>query len=260
MQSDSFSQRSTIRSIANVLASTDLPGLSGSQIDELLLDIGAPPRVAGSKREGLFGALTEGMSAAQAGQLTREFITTAMSPARHTTDRQRWNDLRRLLNKVLATEGWHIDDAGELTQLAEAARTFDDIERLTSSLVEELQRRGTHERLMEYCSQELIAESLFHAISEAAKSIPDRIRILTSLTDDGQELFDAALGTNNSAPKLVINSFSTESEKSEHKGFKNLLIGIHGHYRNPRAHKTRLGSEEGKHDFLDAFSLFSYVH
>ena len=230
MQSDSCSQRSTIRSIANVLASTDLPGLSGSQIDELLLDIGAPPRVAGSKREGLFGALTEGMSAAQAGQLTREFITTAMSPARHTTDRQRWNDLRRLLNKVLATEGWHIDDAGELTQLAEAARTFDDIERLTSSLVEELQRRGTHERLMEYCSQELIAESLFHAISEAAKSIPDR------------------------------NSFSTESEKSEHKGFKNLLIGIHGHYRNPRAHKTRLGSEEGKHDFLDAFSLFSYVH
>lgn len=169
MQSDSFSQRSTIRSIANVLASTDLPGLSGSQIDELLLDIGAPPRVAGSKREGLFGALTEGMSAAQAGQLTREFITTAMSPARHTTDRQRWNDLRRLLNKVLATEGWHIDDAGELTQLAEAARTFDDIERLTSSLVEEHQRRGTHERLMEYCSQELIAESLFHAISEAAK-------------------------------------------------------------------------------------------
>lgn len=260
MQSDSFSQRSTIRSIANVLASTDLPGLSGSQIDELLLDIGAPPRVAGSKREGLFGALTEGMSAPQAGQLTREFITTAMSPARHITDRQRWNDLRRLLNKVLATEGWHIDDAGELTQLAEAARTFDDIERLTSSLVEELQRRGTHERLMEYCSQELIAESLFHAISEAAKSIPDRIRILTSLTDDGQELFDAALGTNNSAPKLVINSFSTESEKSEHKGFKNLLIGIHGHYRNPRAHKTRLGSEEGKHDFLDAFSLFSYVH
>ncbi len=92
-----------------------------------------------------------------------------MSPARHTTDRQRWNDLRRLLNKVLATEGWHIDDAGELTQLAEAARTFDDIERLTSSLVEEHQRRGTHERLMEYCSQELIAESLFHAISEAAK-------------------------------------------------------------------------------------------
>lgn len=183
-----------------------------------------------------------------------------MSPARYTTDRQRWDDLRRLLNKVLVTEGWQIDDAGGLTPLAEEARTFDDIERLTSSLVEELQRRGTHERLMEYCSQELIAESLFHSISEAAKSIPDRIRILTSLTDDGQELFDAALGTNNSAPQLVINSFSTESEKSEHKGFKNLLIGIHGHYRNPRAHKTRLGSQEGKHDFLDAFSLFSYVH
>ncbi|WGH93581.1 TIGR02391 family protein [Auritidibacter ignavus] len=117
-----------------------------------------------------------------------------MSPTRYTTDRQRWDDLRRLLKKVLATEGWHLDDAGELTQLAEVARTFDDIERLTSSLVEELQRRSTHERLMEYCSQELIAESLFHAVSETAKSIPDRIRILTGSTDDGQKLFDAALG------------------------------------------------------------------
>ena len=260
MQSDSFSQLSTIRNIANVLAKTDWPGLSGSQIDELLHDIGAPPRVAGNKREGLFGALTKGVSLAQAGERTREFIAAAMSPARYTTDRQHWDDLRCLLNQVLATEGWHIDDAGGLTQLAEAARTFDDIERLTSSLMEELQRRGSHERLMEYCSQELIAKSLFHAISEAAKSIPERIRILTGFTGDGQELFDAALGTNSSAPQLVINSFSTESEKSEHKGFKNLLIGIHGHYRNPRAHKTRLGSEESEHDFLDAFSLFSYVH
>ncbi|WP_259493862.1 hypothetical protein [Corynebacterium silvaticum] len=127
IQSDSFSQRSTIRNIADVLASTDLPGLTGSQIDELLHDIGAPPRVAGNKREGLFGALTEGVTPAQAGQRTRDFIAVAMSPTRYTTDRRRWDDLRRLLNKVLVTEGWQIDDAGRLTKLAEAARTFNDM-------------------------------------------------------------------------------------------------------------------------------------
>lgn len=51
-----------------------------------------------------------------------------------------------------------------------------------------------------------------------------------------------------------------ESERSEHRGFKNLLTGIHGHYRNPRAHTTRRGSDEGKQDFFEAFALFSYVH
>lgn len=126
--------------------------------------------------------------------------------------------------------------------------------------MEELHRRGTHEHLLEYCSQELISQSLFHAISEAAKSIPDRIRNLTGLTDDGQDLFDTALGTKNSAPRLLINGLSTQSEESEQKGFRNLLVGIYGHYRNPRAHQTRRGSEEDQHDFLDAFSLFSYVH
>lgn len=256
----SFPQRSTIRNIANVLASTEFPGLSGSQIDELLQDIDAPPRGVGSKREGLFSSLTAMPNPESSAQHTRDFIAAAMSPARYTNDRQRWEDLRRKLNQVLVTEGWHIDDAGRLTELSEVAHTFDDIDRLTSSLMEELQRRGTHERLLEYCSRELIAQSLFHAISEAAKSIPDRIRVLTSLTDDGQDLFDSALGTKNSAPRLFINDFSTKSDESEHKGFKNLLVGIHGHYRNPRAHRTRLGCEEDQHDFLDAFSLFSYVH
>lgn len=259
-QSTSFPQRSTIRNIANVLASTESPGLTGSQIDQLLQDIEAPPRGAGSKREGLFDALTDTVTPETAAQRTRDFIAVAMSPARYTNDRQCWEDLRRQLNQVLVTEGRHIDDAGRLTELSEVANTFDDIDRLTSSLMEELQRRGTHERLLEYCSRELIAESLFHAISEAAKSIPDRIRALTGLTADGQELFDTALGTKNSTRLLLINSFSTTSDESEQRGFKNLLVGIHGHYRNPRAHRTRLGSQEDQHDFLDAFSLFSYVH
>ncbi len=59
---------------------------------------------------------------------------------------------------------------------------------------------------------------------------------------------------------FASNTFETDSEQAEHRGFKNLLTGIHGHYRNPRAHNTRLGSQEAKQDFHDAFGLFSYVH
>ncbi|UQZ27503.1 MULTISPECIES: TIGR02391 family protein [Corynebacterium] len=258
--SSSFPHRSTIRNIANVLASPEPPCLTGSQIDQLLQDIDAPPRGTGNKREGLFGALTNTSNSESAAQRTRDFIAAAMSPARHTNNRQFWEDLRRQLNRVLITEGWHIDEDCRLIEFGEVANKFDDIDRLTNSLMEELHRRGTHEHLLEYCSQELISQSLFHAISEAAKSIPDRIRNLTGLTDDGQDLFDTALGTKNSAPRLLINGLSTQSEESEQKGFRNLLVGIYGHYRNPRAHQTRRGSEEDQHDFLDAFSLFSYVH
>ncbi|MDC7113662.1 TIGR02391 family protein [Corynebacterium pseudodiphtheriticum] len=259
-QSASFLQRSTIRNIANVLASTEPPGLSGNNINQILHDIDAPPRGDGSKREGLFAALTNAPNPESASQRTQDFIAVAMSPARYTNKRQKWEDLRLQLNQVLVTGGWHINDTGQLAELPEVAHTFDDIDRLTNFLMEELRRRGTHDRLLNYCSRELITQSLFHAISEAAKSIPDHIRSLTGLTDDGHDLFEIAFGTKKSSPRLFINDLSTKSDESELRGFKNLLVGIHGHYRNPRAHQTRLGSEEDQHDFLDAFSLFSYVH
>jgi uncharacterized protein (TIGR02391 family) len=114
--------------------------------------------------------------------------------------------------------------------------------------------------LVDYCSEELVRQSLFHAVSEAAKSIPDRVRRHTGLGGDGQALYDQVFGSNTLEPMMKINEFQNDPDISEHRGFKNLLIGIHGHYRNPRAHRTRAGSVEVREDFFDAFSLFSYVH
>ncbi|MFF0711054.1 hypothetical protein [Gordonia sputi] len=39
-----------------------------------------------------------------------------------------------------------------------------------------------------------------------------------------------------------------------------MLVGIHGHFRNPRAHSSRIFNDEVLNDFYDAFSLSSYVH
>ena len=77
---------------------------------------------------------------------------------------------------------------------------------------------------------------------------------------DGQDLFDAALGTPKHRPVLFINKYSSDSDISEQKGFKNLLIGIHGHFRNPRAHTTRYGTNEKLIDSYDLFATLSYVH
>lgn len=40
-------------------------------------------------------------------------------------------------------------------------------------------------------------------------------------------------------PPLLINTYLTESDQSEQKGSKNLLIGIQGHYRDRRTHHIR---------------------
>ena len=99
-----------------------------------------------------------------------------------------------------------------------------------------------------------------HAIGEAPKSIPDRIHRHTGSGEDGKDLYGRVFGTKTVPPLIRITAMTNDSEASEHRGFKNLLTGIHGHHRNPRAHATRLGSGEGRYDFFDAFTLFSYIH
>ena len=114
--------------------------------------------------------------------------------------------------------------------------------------------------LFQYCSEELVTRSLFHATTEASKSILHRVRQITSLAGDGGALYNQVFGTNNERPLLFINGYESDSDISEHRAFKNILLGIHGHYRNPRAHSSRIDSHEILEDFYDAMSLFSYAH
>ncbi|MEU2103504.1 TIGR02391 family protein [Nocardia sp. NPDC019255] len=155
--------------------------------------------------------------------------------------------------------GYFVTDNGKLAHGAKAA-TLTEAAKLAGELRTELIRRDTHAVLLQYTEEEVIVKDLFHAMSEAAKSVPDRVRALTGVGLDGAELYDEAFGTNRTQPKLFINSFDNASLISEHRGFKNLLLGVHGHYRNPRAHTTRHGSIEARIDFYDLFSLLSYIH
>jgi uncharacterized protein (TIGR02391 family) len=77
------------------------------------------------------------------------------------------------------------------------------------------------------------ADDYFHAVLEDVKSVADKIRQRTGQTDDGATLIDRTLG---GSPPLAINSLATESERSERKGFANLVRGTFGMFRNPPAH------------------------
>lgn len=248
------------RAVAEVLAQTDYPGLTGRELEQLLPAVKLSAFEPGSsKRERLAVTLNNAQVQRKRGDTLVVYLNAALEPARYARDPERLDQLRDELNEVLALYGYRITADGKFARGARA-KTLDEAAEVAGALQAQLRRRGCHPTLMTYCREELLRRSLFHAIGEAAKSIPDRLRIHSGSGLDGADLYAELFGAKHAGPKVTINDFRTDSEKSEHRGFVDLLKGIHGHYRNPRAHNTRLRSKEGQQDLLDAFSLFSYVH
>ena len=70
----------------------------------------------------------------------------------------------------------------------------------------------------------------------------------------------AAFGQAQGGPILAINPLSTDTERSEQRGFVNLLVGLFGTFRNPTAHAPRIYWPISEQDSLDILSLVSLVH
>lgn len=58
----------------------------------------------------------------------------------------------------------------------------------------------------------------------------------------------------------ALGPLTTESEKSEQKGFANLLIGLFGAVRNPLAHAPKTNWPMSEQDALDILTLVSLIH
>ena len=118
--------------------------------------------------------------------------------------------------------------------------------RRAQDLRADLTSRGVHPDVLRFCRAELVADNYFHAVLEATKSIADKLRVRSGFTDDGAPLVDRTLC--GETPKISINHLLTESQKSEQKGFANLVKGTFGMFRNPSAHEApdSLGDDEGR--------------
>lgn len=249
-----------VKAVSEVLGQTDAPGLSNREIDQLLAQVKIRSRPVGNKRDSLYEALLSAQTRQKCGNPVSAFIARAMHPSRYPSDMYRFTQLQDQLNEALVYFGWSVTATGGLKRGA-AASTLSEGAALAGSLSRELTRRGTHAEVLRYCTEELITKSLFHATTEAAKSIPNRLRSMTGLLSDGEILYGGVFGAGGGVrPMLLINEYRSDSDVSEHKGFKNLLTGIQGHFRNPRAHSSRIDSDENLADFYDAFALFSYAH
>ena len=251
-----FSQ-SELEAIAAALADTS-EGLTGSEIGHILSSLKiADPTPTMTKWKRLHNAFVERQNKSQNRRAILEFIRQAMKPERYARQPARFETLRANLNCALAFSGLAIEASGALTGVSRA-QTVTDATRRAQELRADLTTRGVHPDVLRFCRAELVADNYFHAVLEATKSIGDKLRSKTGLADDGTKLDDKTLG--GGFPMLAINSLSTESQKSEQRGFSNLVKGTFGMFRNTTAHEARVLWAMNKADAEDLLSLASLIH
>jgi hypothetical protein len=117
--------------------------------------------------------------------------------------------MRANLNRALAFARLAAEETGVLVSV-EKANTLTEAQRRASELRVDLEHRKVHPDFLRFCEEELLKDNYFHGVREAIKSVADKLRTRTGLGE---------------APLLAINALKTDSEKSEQRGFANLVKG-----------------------------------
>ncbi|ACL63333.1 TIGR02391 family protein [Methylobacterium nodulans] len=250
-------KQSELEAIAAALGDTS-QGLSHPDIAFLLSSCEMrDPSPSLSKRRRLYNAFAEHQNATQSRRAVLAFIRRAMRPERFARAPESYEPLRANLNNALAFVGLEVDETGTLRS-SDRAQTLTEAQRRARDLRADLAGRGIHPDVLAFCRAELLADNYFHAVLEATKSVADKLRSRTGLTDDGSVLVDRTLCGD--PPLLAINALRSDSEKSEQRGFANLVKGAFGMFRNVTAHEARVRWTMQKSDAEDLLTLVSLIH
>lgn len=246
-----------IEAISKALGDSE-KGLTGSEIGHIFqLSHMTDVDPSATKWKRIHNAFAEKQNKAGNRRAILEFIRQAMKPSRYLGNQGRFETMRYNLNGALSFCGLSVEEDGRVVPVKKAT-TLTEAEQRADALRLSLQRRDVHPDVLEFCKAELLVDNFFHAVLEATKSVASKIRGKTGLTDDGAELADRALG--GSVPMLAINPIQTQSEKSEQRGFLNLVKGVFGMFRNPTAHEPRIKWNMQRADAEDLLSTLSLIH
>lgn len=246
--------------ICNILGHTT-SGLTGSEIGRHLAILKVDDHWQGStKSRRLFEALSRRQEVDRCGNLVVAFICDVMNPVLYTDKPQIFEQRQFELNKVLILRGYQLADDGRIC-IKEVAKTLTETEERAGKLRQELKRRNVHPDVLAFCSAEIIQNDYFHAVFEATKSIAEKIRCKSGLQTDGARIVDEAFGIGGAGlPYLAFNTLQTESERTEHIGFMNIIKGVFGVFRNIHAHTPRVKLNVSEQETLDILTILSYIH
>jgi uncharacterized protein (TIGR02391 family) len=247
----------SLRALCEIIGDTS-SGLTGREIGRLLSSasiIDIYPAV--TKRDRLFAALQAKQQEDGCANNIINFIQIVMDPIRYAGSIDEYEARRSELNYILAFRGYEVSSKGKL-QIATKVETLTEAKKRAKKLKHDLEGRGIHADVLLFCKAELLDDNYFHAVFEATKSVADKIRSKTGLTSDGSELVDEAFSVK--YPLLALNKLVSETEKSEQKGFANLLKGVFGTFRNTTAHAPKIKWPIEEQDALDLLTMTSYAH
>lgn len=249
--------QSQLQAIADALGDTS-EGLTGSEIGHLLAtNKMSDPSSEMTKRHRLYNAFAHCQNARQDRRGILAFIRKSMRPELYARSPERYEPMRANLNRALAFAGLAVKASGELDEV-EQAHTLTEAQRRSAELRTDLEIRKVHPDVLRFCREELLVDNYFHAVLEAAKSVADKLRARSGLPDDGAALVDRTLGGD--PPIVAINALSTESEKSEQRGFANLVKGTFGMFRNTTAHAPKINWALNREDAEEVLTLLSMIH
>lgn len=208
----------------------------------------------------LYNAFAEYQNTHQESNKIQIFIQKSLDPVRYANNHDQFERYRIEINTLLAFVGLELLEHGKYRRVSKA-ETIPEAQKRADILKRKLNDRKVHPDVLNFCKAELLQDNYFHTVFEATKSVAEKIREKTGLTEDGSILVDRAFGLGEkNTPKLAVNSLKTESEESEHKGFANLLKGMFGMFRNTTGHAPKIKWPIDEETALDCLTLASLLH
>ena len=216
-------------------------------------------KVGLNKRDWLYNCLANEINTTHFFNKVVKFIEIVMNPINYTKleKREKYQFILEELNKILLLLGYEIDSFGKLTEIVKA-NNLDEVDRRVNSLKKKLYDRNIHSEVTKYCINDYLREDYFDTVFEATKGLAERVREISGLNSDGNELFQNAFATKN--PYIILNMLATDSEKNEYNGLKELLIALFHLVRNPMAHTPKINWKQNENEALDILTIISFAH
>lgn len=245
-----------LKVISKILGET-YEGLTGSEIQYLLMQskiTDIEPDLTKWKR--LYSAFANYQNIQQCSNNILSFISLALAPAKYVDNPESFSEKRNQINQQLSFIGYQFNENGKYSEIKQA-NTISEAQIKADNLKTKMKQRKSHSEIFKYCKAELLANNYFHSVFEANKGLFQRIRDLSLHNEDGNRLIEYVFSNN---PILIINNYQSKSEQDEHKGFCNILKGLCGMFRNPKAHEPKISWEILEQDALEILSMISYCH
>lgn len=252
-----------IKEISNVLK--DL--ISGSEITRMLQVLGMHDMDANKEHNALGSSKWIRIANAVVEHQRRfnnnagliRIVEYVFNPSRHINNLEKnWHEARTAANRILQFNGLMVTDSGKVVSIKKT-ETFAEGNKRFQSLRLRLENLSIHGELLGFCRPEILDKNYFSLIFEASKTVLNKVRGISGLSDDGNALIEKAFNEDR-GPIIVLNKLVTDTEKSEYRGLKSLLKTIVYLYRNPKAHELRAFSVDSEDDAIAALVLISQAH